>query len=275
LQQYDAVIFGYGAITHRLIEKIAPEMERILCVTNSARSNSFSMPRNIEIISPTEVSKTCVSAKYAIFSWRSVPNESLILDWLISRMCEIQSIIHLSSASVYSDHLSVIKEIGTLDNSFNLNSPKLKLEWKLSEISELKGTSFSNLRISNAYGVGLEVGFISHLIQAIQNSGPITISSSPHIKRDYIHIADIVEGIYRILKTEDSFPVVHISTGVGTSLSQLLRIFEGLGYIFQDRNFLQDKISPSCVLEPKILLEISDWRPRSLSEGLKSTLRDI
>ena len=121
----------------------------------------------------------------------------------------------------------------------------------------------------------MEVGFISHLIHAIRNSGPITISNNPHIKRDYIHIADVVEGIYQILKTEESFPVVHISTGVGTSMNQLLKTFEGLGYLFQDQNILQEKISPSCILEPKILSEISDWQPTLLSEGLKNTLRFI
>lgn len=273
MEKYKAVIFGYGPITHRLIEKLAPGKESILCITNSRKTLSNSIIQNLEFISPIEITKKAIYTKNAIFSWRKIPEDNLVLDWLQSHKCNFESIIHLSSASVYSEHQGPIKESNNLRSSLNPQSHKFKLEGKLNEISELKGISPSNLRISNAYGEGLEIGFISNLIQAIQSSGSITVSKNVDIQRDYIHTSDIVEGILRIMKTKDNFPVVHISTGIGISMDQLLKTFEELGYLFPNRKISEITLSQSCVLEPKILSEISDWEPISFAEGIKQTLK--
>lgn len=272
MNSFDTIVLGYGAITSQLMTELSLQSKRILCVTNNKELRMTSVLNEIEFLTPLDAVKRNIEARDAVISWRKIPENPAVLEWLNSSSIDIQRLIHLSSSSVYSEHKGIISELENSEETFNRNSPKRKLEGYLGTVAIKRNVSLSNLRIANAYGSILKTGFISTLVQAIKSNKPIQLNYDLTIKRDYIYISDIVDAVLVILNTLDHYPSVNISTGIAINTEQLLETFESLGHTFSYVDHSREYVVKSCVLEPRILSQLSAWYPRQIAEGLRLTL---
>lgn len=272
MKSIDTIVFGYGAITSQLMTELSTNSAKILCVTNHLERIDTSIVDKIEIITPGVASTKIIEAKDAFISWRKIPDDSTILDWLNSSSINFQRAFHLSSASVYSEQKRKISDLEISENAFNKESPKQKLEDFLRTITLKKSANLSNLRIANAYGSILETGFVSSLLQAVKSKKPIELNYDLRIERDYIYISDIVAGVQVIVDSPQHYPAVNISTGIGITTEQLLETFESLGHKLSHGAYSRDHLYKTCVLNPVILSQITDWQPRQIAEGLRLTL---
>ena len=133
-----------------------------------------------------------------------------------------------------------------------------------------------NLRISNTYGAGLDYGFMGSAVNSILSGSPIKIFEKRNVIRDYVSVNDVIYAINELIKLDSSERAVNLSTGIGTSVSQVLEIFKSYGYFLENRIF---EIAPSdlkysSILSPQLLSSMIDWQPSDLSNGIAELMSD-
>ena len=279
LIEADIAIFGYGPITKQIIANLQSENNSIVCITEHHYKQSvFNSHKEIRFLTRSEVIKTKVRSKSTIFCWRNAAplheNTNRIQGWLNSGHFKSQRSLLLSSASVYKDSEEAIDEsFNNLDSSFQENE-KYILEELLSSIMRTNSICHSNLRISNAYGKHLTYGFIGALLNTIKTEGPVQIYEGRVITRDYISVTDITFAVNKLLKLISDKPNINISTGLGITIPQVLRIFEHHGYKFKNRiNVVPTlDVKNSSVLDCALLASLINWEPRNLEQGVAEIL---
>ena len=97
---------------------------------------------------------------------------------------------------------------------------------------ELMAASFPNtlgLRIFNAYGPGDELkrhpSPISQMLAAKRAGTPWTCYGDGTQAKDFIHVADVVECIMRLIKS-DATGIVNVGTGVATTFNELAELID-------------------------------------------------
>ena len=137
----------------------------------------------------------------------------------------------------------------------------------------------TDLRISNVYGIDISYGFIGSLFESIKSGSEIQVLQNLNITRDYIHVEDVIFAIKMLLEIDDYPECINISTGIGTTLSQLLDTFSTKGYNFENRvNLPHDvKVRKVSILDCKRLEGLIRWQPNSLNEVLSKlvTIKSI
>ena len=131
-----------------------------------------------------------------------------------------------------------------------------------------------NLRISNVYGINVRYGFIGALFDSIKHGSEVSIFQNLSITRDYVHVHDVIYAIRMLFEVDTDLECINISTGIGTTISQVLDIFASKGYNFEKRreiaiNLLVKQVS---ILDCTNLSKLIDWQPRSLTEVLSELL---
>lgn len=210
---------------------------------------------------------SAITSTITIFAWRdrNVANKfaTYLFDWIKSSNFKTEKSFFLSSASVYEDSKTAHYELST-----NLeNNEKLSLERSLGEIFIKKNTIHTNLRISNVYGLGLDYGFIGSLFKSIQSGSSIGIHPNLNTTRDYIHTDDVIYAIESLIKIDTREECINISTGIGTTISQVLDIFAKKGYKFENREeiVLNSKNKIVSILDCTKLSNLIPWSPSTLA----------
>ena len=187
---------------------------------------------------------------------------------------ELPKIIFLSSAGcTYTSSILPFKETYVAQGTNAYGRMKIKQE----EILSASGIPHLILRIGNVYGpgqlAGRGQGLIANLVEKYLYSEPVEIFGDISSSRDYIYISDVIKAIVGLsLKSEGVF---NIGSGSGTSIKDLLEIFEfvsgsslrviRLGQRVSDRYSYYLDIS-------KIKSEIN-WIPEvAFPNGIKSTI---
>ena len=271
----DLIVFGFGPITQEIIDYLLQANISIICVTNNRLpKKNLTRYQDIRFLTRDEIVSNKVVTDAAIFSWRDKKpleeNSSEIEKWLRSSEFVCRRSLLMSSASVYADSkLAQNESIKNLSSEVEGNA-KFILETKLSELMESKSIPHLNLRISNAYGSKLRYGLIGELLHSIHTQTPPKIFNMRKILRDYISINDIVFGINSLLRIGFEKSNVNMSTGVGTSIDEVLEIFAQKGYHFENRfNIaLPPEMVNSSILDCAFLSSIIDWAPRNLNTGM-------
>jgi nucleoside-diphosphate-sugar epimerase len=279
--EIDVIVFGYGPITQRLIQKLRQSNISVICVTNDEHSQrALNSIEDIRFYSRSDIVNTKLTSKTAIFSWRDanplLNNTQGIQNWLYSDRFNTSRSFLLSSASVYQDCLHAQ---GEADVNFKITSDRSEkyfLEKSLSAIFHQKKVNHMNLRISNAYGPGLEYGFIGSAVNSILSGSPIHIFEKLNIVRDYIAVSDVIYAISELTKIGSQESAVNLSTGIGTSISEVLELFATYGYFFENQIL---KTAPkdlrySVTLSPNLLSSMIDWHPISLTDGIRNLMKN-
>jgi nucleoside-diphosphate-sugar epimerase len=272
----DVLIFGAGQITNLLIKKLNSNGKNILCISNNY-FNQVGIYPNCTILSYKEIANKKLNANTTIFSWKDASilnqNNNALLSWLESDYFSTKKSILLSSASVYRDSPIAQNEINT---NLEINQ-KLKLEILLKSLHLKHRFNHTNLRISNIYGINIEYGFIGSLFSSAKSGSEISVFQDMKIIRDYVHVADVIDAIEQLIEIDSHDADVNISTGVGTSISEVLEIFAKNSYKFEKRRRIPmtPELKQSSVLNCGALSRLIRWHPGQLEDVITKLLLTI
>ena len=106
-------------------------------------------------------------------------------------------------------------------------SSKLTIETFCETYSNVFGLNTTILRFSNAYGPYSlhKQSIVSKFINNILSKKAIVVNGDGSITRDYIHVSDICNAIYKSIKDTSGAKTYHVGTGKETSIKQLINIF--------------------------------------------------
>ena len=139
-------------------------------------------------------------------------------------------------------------------------------------------------RIANPYGAGQDIsrglGAVTAFMNQALNNKPIEIWGTGEVVRDFIHIADVADGLAALATAPDlgGQHVFNIGSGKGTSLNQIVATLEHRlnQTLTVNRKPGRTFDVPSNVLSIGRVNQILGWRPKlSFAEGIGRMLSDI
>jgi len=159
------------------------------------------------------------------------------------RRHDIEKIVFTSSAAVYAESLSPLKEDETPKPSSPYGIQKLIVENLIKNYNETYGISFTIFRLFNVYGPRARKGVIKNLIDCLKNNKPFHLYGNGNQVRDFIYIRDAIKILLMHHKFKNE--IVNVGTGKPTSINQLI-------------NYVQDmtKIKLKIIYHPSIKGEI-------------------
>jgi UDP-glucose 4-epimerase len=142
------------------------------------------------------------------------------------------------------------------------------------------GIKAITLRVANAYGERQRIEtaqgavgvFLHHALKGI----PIDIWGDGSVTRDYIHASDVAEAFVRALEYPGAKRCFNISSGVGTSLNELIGMLEDMLGKPIERNYLPGRPFdvPVSVLSNDLAREELKWAPGiSMQDGIARTAK--
>jgi UDP-glucose 4-epimerase len=156
---------------------------------------------------------------------------------------------------------------------------KLAVEKYLRLFNHLNGLRGCSLRLANPYGPfqrhDTGQGVIAAFCHKALMGETIEIWGDGNIARDFIHINDVTEAIWRALQSDSVSGELNIGSGVSATLNHIVdgiesRLGRKIAYMYRDaRNF---DVHESRLDISKVRKELS-WTPLiSLEEGIGMTL---
>jgi nucleoside-diphosphate-sugar epimerase len=275
--EVDYIFFGFGNLTERIINSFSKNKQKIICVSNLQKELNLSL--NVKWFPRDEIIQKQIVANNAIFVWRDTSNfgDHLLMNWMKSDSLLLNRSFLLSSSSVYKDGLGTLNEDKVnLESSF-MENEKYNLERNLLELFDYKEIQHSNLRISNVYGSNLTYGFIASLVSAIKGTNKAKLLKQRDITRDYLSIKDLIIAIEGLVKSQYTEVDINVSTGIGTTIQEILQIFEEYGHDFNSRvevdvpaNLKRNVVLDCDLLKSKIM-----WNPSSVKFGINELLSEL
>ena len=268
------IVFGLGQITNLLTKRLVATGKKVICVTDNKYDQIKNLPvANLKILTYNQVVNEMIDANVAIFSWNDVSKlfqeNNSILEWVESNKFFAEKSFFLSSASVYKDQFVPHTESS---DTFHDNK-KTILEKILKKITLKKNIKHTNLRISNVYGIDIDYGFIGSLFNSIKSGSEVHIFKDQNLIRDYIHIDDVLFAVENLLEIDYARDCLNVSTGIGTTIAQVLEIFSQNGYKFENRAILNAlTVKPVSILDCHNLSELINWKPSNLTQVLNKLL---
>jgi nucleoside-diphosphate-sugar epimerase len=274
----DIIFFGFGKLTNLIMKDFLSNNQNVTCITDSYNALNENKSMNLNFMTYKEMIKIKVSAQAAFFTWRNTSTintrDLKISEWLLSESFSTNKSFFLSSASVYKDSDLALNES---ENNLNIDlssNEKYLLEKILANIMQKKNIYHLNLRISNVYGRGLEYGLVNNVISSFKNNTNIEIFRNTKIVRDYVSSIDVIYAINELIKIETKIDNLNVSTGVGTTIDEVLNIFENMGYSLKNFTKIMEpkQIKLSSILDASSLSKLVYWNPIKLQSGIHKCL---
>ena len=193
------------------------------------------------------------------------------------RKSNIKKFIYVASASCYGDPkklpISETEEIQT-SNPYALTkwiAEKMVIDW-----AKLYGLPTISLRLFNVYGKGLKknsgYGSVMKIfLEQKQKNKPLTIVGNGNQTRDFIHIKDVVNALYRASISKYKGQIYNLGTGEETSIKKLSQIFGGKKVFKLKR---KGEINRSVANINKIKKDLK-WKPKiTLKTGVKLFIKN-
>ncbi len=140
---------------------------------------------------------------------------------------KVKKFIFSSSMAVYADsvHPNPINEDYKLKPISPYGVAKLASERYIFLACQQMGIESTILRYFNTYGIGQTytpyVGLITIFINKLLNHQSPIIFGDGEQRRDFVHVSDIVEATYRVLKAKTDGQIFNVGTERGTSVNQI------------------------------------------------------
>lgn len=195
-----------------------------------------------------------------------------------ARRHDVRKVIFASSAAVYGEplQLPIVEEMaGQLLSPYAVS--KFAGEGYLAAYQHLYGLAYTVFRFANVYGprqlAKADGGVVAVFTEQIRQGRTLTIHGDGEQTRDFIYVGDVVEAIITAFDRADN-SVLNLSTGVPTSINQLIAELEQVAQIRINRQYGPPRpgdIRHSCLSTEK-MKRLLNWQPRySLREGLAAT----
>jgi len=191
---------------------------------------------------------------------------------------KVKKIIFFSSGgTVYGNNKnSSINEENRLLPENYYGFSKLIIEEYLQLQSRLNNLEFVIVRPSNPYGNGQRThskqGIIAVAIGKIINNQSLDIWGDGSVVRDYLHVSDLCNAIYAIIKTDSWNKIYNIGSGEGVSLNNMINLIEEISQKKLIVNYLPSRNEdvPRNVLDTIKLRTETGWAPKiELRSGIK------
>lgn len=198
----------------------------------------------------------------------------------LSSKYKVKKFILASSAAVYGDNDKIpLSEEDKCDPISPYGLSKITGEqycklWK--NINEMDSVS---LRFSNVYGPRQstkgEGGVVSIFMNNVLNDKKLSVYGDGEQTRDFIYVKDVVDAIYKSVKTGAS-DVLNISSNTQSSVNDLIHSIRNLHINNVDAEYTRPRkgdILHSRLLNHRAMNELN-WKPLySLEEGIKETYK--
>lgn len=192
-----------------------------------------------------------------------------------------KAFVQFSTSSVYGNKESPMREDDNLDPNFIYASTKAAGDMLCLGHAHFYNKPIFLVRPFTVYGPGMQdTKLIPVLIKKIRSGEPVTIVEGVH---DYIYIADLLDGIDKVIHNVDKIQghVVNIGSGrQNTNLDVLRRVEELVGKhaVISDKKVLHGhkhyKIDSDVWVANCNSLKALGWRPSvSLDYGLRLTIK--
>lgn len=190
---------------------------------------------------------------------------------------DVKKIVFISSGgTVYGNPTYLpIDEKHPTDPLVSYGITKLTIEKYLQMYSHLHGLKAVTLRVANPYGERQRIEtaqgavgvFLHHALKGL----PLEIWGDGSVRRDYIHVSDVAEAFVRAVEYSGSKNCFNISSGIGTSLNELIEMLQNVATKPVEVRYLPGRpfdISVS-VLSNKLAKEELNWSPSvSMQDGI-------
>ena len=194
----------------------------------------------------------------------------------------IRKIVFISSGgTVYGNPVYLpIDENHPTDPLVSYGIIKLAIEKYLQMYERMHGIKAITLRVANPYGERQRIEtaqgavnvFIDHALKGI----PIDIWGDGSVTRDYLHVSDVAVAFVLALKYSGAKRCFNISSGVGTSLNELIDMLEDVLGKPIERNYLPGRPFdvPVSVLSNDLAREELKWVKKiSMQDGITRTAK--
>ncbi len=199
-----------------------------------------------------------------------------------SRINNIKRFLFASSCAVFGDIEPPHHEELPRKPISPYGSSKLSIESFCETYNNIFKLNTTILRFSNVYGNHSihKNSVISKFVKNILNNKAITINGDGKITRDYIHVEDICNAIYKCMKLKKSMQVYHVATGKETTLNILVFMIKKIFKKYNKNNILvkhtNERIGDmkkNYSIVSKIEKE-ANWKSKiSLHRGLDETIK--
>ena len=195
---------------------------------------------------------------------------------------DVRKIIFISSGgTVYGNPMYLpIDEKHPTDPLVSYGITKLAIEKYLRIYERTHGIRSVTLRVANPYGERQRVetaqGAVGVFLHQALKKVPIDIWGDGSVTRDYIHISDVAEAFVKALHYAGNQSVFNISSGLGTSLNELIAMLEiTLGHAIERRHLAARPFDvPASVLSNQLARQELNWAPvTSMQQGIAQTAR--
>ena len=199
-----------------------------------------------------------------------------------SRINKIKRFIFASSCAVFGDSKPPYNENLARNPISPYASGKLSIETFCESYSNVFNLNTTILRFSNAYGnySKHKKSVISKFIQDIIKNKPLNINGDGSITRDFIHVDDICDAIYKCIKSKKGLQIYHVATGKETSINSLVGLMKKIFKKYNKNNIVikykKERVGDmqkNYSSISKIKKEIN-WKNKiSLNKGLEKTIK--
>ena len=193
---------------------------------------------------------------------------------------KVRSILFISSGgTVYGSPLYLpVDERHPTNPVVSYGITKLAIEKYLQMYECLYGIKAITLRVANPYGERQRIetaqGAVGVFLHHALNGTPIEIWGDGSVTRDYIHVSDVAEAFNRALRYSGMQRLFNVSSGVGTSLNELIKVIEGVVGRPVERRYLPGRPFdvPVSVICNKLARSELNWTPMvPLPDGIART----
>lgn len=197
---------------------------------------------------------------------------------------KVHRIIFISSGgTVYGMPLKLpITELHPTNPTVSYGITKLGIEKYLLLYRQLHDIQPTILRVANPFGerqrIATDQGAASVFLQRALQREPIDIWGDGTVTRDYIYVHDVADAFAKAIQYKGNEYLFNISSGVGTSINELINNIEELmGYSIVRRYYPARAFDVKVnVLDNSLAKKELSWSPQvSLRDGLINTARWI
>ena len=186
--------------------------------------------------------------------------------------------IYLSTADEYASSPYPISEEAELNPTNLYAKAKLRTREQLEMVAKNMEVELIVLRPFLVYGLRQpEHMIIAQLLSSISNKNKFVYTKRKKI-RDYVHVSDVVKAIVMLIDCKENVGgTYNIGTGVGTSLSEVVRMVESdIGNVINvERDSKLGMDNPDILVANSKKIEVViDWHPRvDLQQGLSELVK--
>jgi UDP-glucose 4-epimerase len=201
-----------------------------------------------------------------------------ILNAMVAR--QVRKIVFISSGgTVYGNPVYVpMDERHPTNPIVSYGITKLAIEKYLQMYEQLFGIEAITLRVSNPYGERQRIetaqGAVTVFLHHALHDLPLDIWGDGSVMRDYIYVGDVADAFCRALQYTGTQRLFNVSSGVGTSLNELIATLEAVLGKTITRRYLPGRPFdvPVNVLCNDLARRELEWAPVvSMADGIART----